>query len=393
MANLLIPISSAMLKAPIPLNEKERQLELLSYGILDSEEEEDYTALVELAANICNCTSATITFIDKERQWFKARKNIVSSESSRDFSFCGHVIMHEEVMVVDNASIDKRFSDNPDVIGGLKIGFYAGAPIISSAGYQLGTVCVIDHDPKADFSESQKRALETIASQVKRLLELRIKSRMVQIQSEELIQSEKNTARLNMLLQEKKNDDIAYELHENIAQITAAAKMYAEMVADDNDYSKESSAKLMNYLSVILHDVRALSMSITPTTFSAADYTGYIYDLALKTGKEKNIYISINGNIQDIKLRKQTGLAVYRIFQYILNYAELAGSTSIDITPSTSGTESIILLAHNGSVQANSTDNGIMLLNNIRTRADIISAKFEHSADFKKMELLFRNED
>ena len=149
-----------MTKAPVPANEEQRYLDLLSYHILDSEEEEDYTALIQLAAEICNCNSAAISFIDKERQWFKAKVNMPVPEGPRDVSFCGHVIMHNEVMVIDNASQDKRFADNPDVTGGLKIGFYAGAPIISSAGNKLGTVCVIDHQPKlASIDPKQKKII------------------------------------------------------------------------------------------------------------------------------------------------------------------------------------------------------------------------------------------
>ena len=144
--------------APLPIDEESRIKDLQSYSILDSEKEKDYDELVELASQICDCPIALITFVDKERQWFKAGKQMEEKETIRDIAFCSHTILQNEVMIVTDARSDERFFDNPLVTGELQIGFYAGAPIISSAGHKLGAVCVIDTIKKDEFSDSQKKS-------------------------------------------------------------------------------------------------------------------------------------------------------------------------------------------------------------------------------------------
>src|SRR5665647_3824417 len=125
--------------APLPPDEAFRLKNLLSYGILDSADEEDFDDLAELIAQVCNCQYALITFMDKERQWFKARREIEIKEISRDSSFCSYTILQDDVMVVNDTKKDKLFFDNPHVTEGYKVSFYAGAPIISAAGYKIGT--------------------------------------------------------------------------------------------------------------------------------------------------------------------------------------------------------------------------------------------------------------
>lgn len=112
-----------MIKAPFPINEKLRINDLEYYEILDSERENNFDELGELACLVCNCPTALITFVDKDRQWFKAGINIDVRETSREVSFCSHTILQDEVLVVPNAKNDIRFFDNPLVTGDLKINF------------------------------------------------------------------------------------------------------------------------------------------------------------------------------------------------------------------------------------------------------------------------------
>ena len=102
-----------MKSAPIPNNETNRINNLYSYKILDSLEEKEYDQLVELASQICNCPIALISLVDKDRQWFKAKKNLEASETTRDIAFCAHTILQEDVMVISDAKTDERFHDNP----------------------------------------------------------------------------------------------------------------------------------------------------------------------------------------------------------------------------------------------------------------------------------------
>ena len=381
-----------MLKAPIPSDEEQRYHDLLIYDILDTEEEEDYNQLTDLAAMFCDCEMATISFIDKERQWFKATTNIAQKEGPRDVSFCGHAIMHSEIMVINDTLKDKRFFDNPDVTGGLNIGFYAGAPIISSAGHKLGTVCVIDHLPKKEFDPKQKKVLEIIAVQIKKLLELRIKNKLIKKQSEKLIKAEKNIAKLNTLIREKQNNEIAYELHENIAQLIVAARMTTEMIENENPGLKETTKRLQNYLSVMLNDVKALSNSITPTTFTSADYTNYISGLTEKSGPYKNIHVKFSKSPVSLRLTGSAGLTTYRIIQHMLSYALLAGADEAEISI-TLKKKICLLFKQNGKKEVLLSDDAKVLINNIITGADIINAEFASDRTHNKMEVVFKLPD
>jgi GAF domain-containing protein len=152
-----------------------RLADLHSYKILDTPEENDFNELVELAAMICNCPTSLISFVDEDRQWFKAKIELDAQQTSRDISFCSHAIKQDDIFVVENALSDERFKDNDLVTRGIRLRFYAGAPIVSPTGQKLGTICVIDKRPKT-LLPKQAEALKMLSRQVSRLLELRIKN-------------------------------------------------------------------------------------------------------------------------------------------------------------------------------------------------------------------------
>lgn len=155
-----------------PIDEEERLAELYKYEILDTNPEEDFDQLVELASAICEVPISLVSLIDRDRQWFKAKKGLDLDETSRDVAFCAHAILQDEVFIVENALDDIRFFDNPYVVND-GIRFYAGMPIKTRNGKNLGTLCVIDREPKT-LSPSQKRALEILGRQVINLMDLRL---------------------------------------------------------------------------------------------------------------------------------------------------------------------------------------------------------------------------
>jgi signal transduction histidine kinase len=173
-----------MTAVPIPVNEKERLNDLHAFGILDTESESDFDQLVELASLICQCKMSLISLIDGERQWFKAKKNITDKQTPRSESFCAHAIMHDEIFIVENTLDDERFQNFPVVTNELKVRFYAGARIVSSNGYALGTVCVLHEEPR-QLNEMQKYALQTLARQAAVLFELRKKNQALKQLAEE----------------------------------------------------------------------------------------------------------------------------------------------------------------------------------------------------------------
>lgn len=175
-----------------PDNEFERLNDLYKYDILDTPPEKDFELLVQIATEICGCPIAAITFIDKERQWFKAKAGDNVRETPRNISFCAHTIMKDEPMVVEDATKDVRFLNNPDVTGGLGIRFYAGVPIFSSQRRRLGSVCIIAKEPKT-ITDAQLAALKLISRHVTILLELRLHNKLLSEHSRNaILESEKN---------------------------------------------------------------------------------------------------------------------------------------------------------------------------------------------------------
>lgn len=158
---------------PVPPNEEQRLRALREYAVLDSLPEQAYDDLTILASAICDTPIALITLLDEDRQWFKGNVGLEASETPRSIAFCSHAIMNpEEVMVVEDAEVDDRFAANPLVTGDPHIRFYAGAPLVTPTGESLGTICVIDREPRK-LTAVQSEALKILSRAVIAQLELR----------------------------------------------------------------------------------------------------------------------------------------------------------------------------------------------------------------------------
>lgn len=168
---------------PVPPDETARLAALHDYGVLDSLPEQSFDDLTALAAYICGTSIALISLLDSDRQWFKSHHGLDATETPRSQAFCSHAIIKpEEVMVVPNALEDERFADNPLVTEASHVRFYAGAPLVNEAGHALGTLCVIDREPR-ELTDAQKVALEALGRQVVAQLELLKRTRLLQQQA------------------------------------------------------------------------------------------------------------------------------------------------------------------------------------------------------------------
>lgn len=162
-----------MIAPAIPLNENERLIALKSYHLLDTSPEIDYDAISKIASEICQTPISLISLIDDKRQWFKSTFGIQVTETLREISFCGHALnFPKEAFIIEDATKDERFYNNPMVIGEAKVVFYAGVPLVNPEGYPLGTLCVLDHAPKK-LTVNQIESLKSLARQVSHLMELR----------------------------------------------------------------------------------------------------------------------------------------------------------------------------------------------------------------------------
>ena len=174
-----------MTKPALPANEDERLAELRDLDVLDTIPEQAYDDLTRIATGICGTPIGTVSLIDNDRQWFKARVGLTDTETSRDTAFCAHAINDPgHLMIVADATSDPRFFDNPSVTGDPHIRFYAGAPLVGPSGNAYGTLCVIDTQPR-ELKPFQKEALLGLSRQVCALLELRRATKRLRHQLQE----------------------------------------------------------------------------------------------------------------------------------------------------------------------------------------------------------------
>ncbi|WP_290796977.1 GAF domain-containing protein [Flavihumibacter sp. UBA7668] len=297
--------------------EEMRLADLYSFGILDTEEEEDFSQLVELAANITNCPMAAISFIDKDRQWFKAIKNMGVRETRRDEAFCHHTIQQDEVLMVSDAGTDIRFQNNPYVTGDPNISFYAGAPISSISGQKLGAVCVLDSANNRQLSKFQLESLQTIANQISRLLELKRKNKSLINYTNKLIEAEKALHRLSIKEEESERNFIANQLHENFAQTLAATKLYIEFAETEKDLAASFLAKSKDNIEHIINEIRLLCNYIKPVDNYQASPTLLINEYIKQWSLNSNVEVSYLMESEE-ELPSESGLFIYRLLQTVL---------------------------------------------------------------------------
>lgn len=174
-----------MVEAELSKNEVERISALDEYQILDTMAEQCLDDLVQLTSKICEAPVSIISLIDEKRSWFKSSHGVPRGEVDRKYSICSHAILQDEVFVVEDTLLDERFHDNPIVRGDLNVRFYAGAPLKTCDGFNLGTLCILDSKPR-QFNDFQSHALAVLATQVVQQFELRKSNLEIQLKNKEL---------------------------------------------------------------------------------------------------------------------------------------------------------------------------------------------------------------
>lgn len=226
-------INLFMVPPPIPSDDNRRLKELYRYEVLDTSYEDEFNDVVQLAATICNTPIALVSLIDQQRQWFKAKLGIEANEFPRDISFCGHTINADTVVFeVSDATKDERFLDNPLVVESPYIRFYTGIPLINNNGFKVGTISVMDTQPRI-LNEVQIFTLQTLARQVVKLLDQNLLNKQLEQQQEKLQQQ--------MEMQNRILSIIAHDVRNPIGAVKSIIELNAKKILSQHD-----SVELMN---------------------------------------------------------------------------------------------------------------------------------------------------
>lgn len=302
-----------MIKPDIPYNEKERIKALHNLNILDTLEEDAYDQLTLIASQICDVPIALVSLIDSNRQWFKSHNGLDVRETPRDLAFCAHAINKpNEILIVEDATKDERFYNNPLSVGAPNVIFYAGAPLITADGFCLGTLCVIDKKPRK-LSLTQTTALKAIADQVLAQLELRRKNLI-------LIEKIKIVEKLNNDL-----DTFSYQLSHSIQEpmrdILSLINFLKENDADKISISLREKIEQIehcaNYgLALVYSSIKYINISKENINFSEFNLEDIANDVLNNSVNSNNLKLElINCN----RIVSTSKYAIQLAFQHLMS--------------------------------------------------------------------------
>lgn len=234
-----------MISAPNPDNEFARQQAVDEYERLSQGERDALDEIANLASRICDVPVSLVTFISNDVQLIRGAKGLDIDQTSREVAFCAHTILDDSLFQVEDTSEDERFFDNPLVTDTPNIRFYAGYPLQTSSGERLGALCVLDEVPKK-LTESQSYALQVLADQVIKRLELSRANRLLNKRNEEL--EEVNAMRTKLL------SILAHDIRSPMTSL----RMILDLIEDGDISAEERKEFVQNMNEVMLETDRMI---------------------------------------------------------------------------------------------------------------------------------------
>lgn len=320
-----------MISPKIPSNERLRQRSVERYQLLDTSEEEDYDNITSIAAFIAQTPISLITLLDGERNFFKSHLGLDISESPRKLSFCGHAInSNEDILIIEDARKDERFSDNP-LVTNIKAIFYAGVPLITPDGNKLGTLCVYDHEPRS-LNTEQINTLIKLAKQVVNLFEQRKQNIELEAVKKQLEKRNKNLKNFAGIISHDLKSPLA-----NIFSLTELLQNESENILTPDSieylkYLKSSSQSIGKYIDgmlkfyksdeILSHDVERFKLEDLIAEVKLLAVTGSVITKIqienggwLVTNKYALLQIFVNLISNAIKYNKQDTVEINLNFQ------------------------------------------------------------------------------
>ena len=288
-----------MKPAAVPANERARLEKLISLNILDTSPDDVFDEITQMVAKIFNVPIALVSLIDDHRQWFKSKYGLEVSETPKALAYCAHAILGNDIFVIPDSHQDDRFVNNPLTEGQPYVRFYAGAPLTTSDGYNLGTLCVISDEPR-ELNPDEAKILKMLAQSVIKEIELRAEAE----KNQQLIQQlQKYQAETNKAV-ESKSEFLSVMSHELRTPLNAIIGLTNLLLQDDPKqdqleslYSlKFSSENLLGLISDILDfsKIESGNLQLEEIDFELRPLMdGIINSLQIKA-LEKGIYLRLN---------------------------------------------------------------------------------------------------
>lgn len=338
-----------MPSAPLPIDEARRLATLRACDILDTEPETAFDELVAVAEHIAGAPIALISLIDDSRQWFKAKIGLDVSETPREQAFCAYAILEPKPLIVEDAALDARFSDNPLVTGAPGIRFYAGFPLDSGDGLRVGALCVIDTRAR-QLSPAQMSALQALAHQACSQLKLRrvlrdlnlLRERDQELSDRNLEARASESFRVGQILHKGLAAELA-EIAESLRAYQAEAAIVAPKLSALLDRSGERIA-------AAVHECRAVAQRFRDFSLLSLGWLESVRTDIERLEAEHDVQIVLeDGEDPDLLLQYA---AAHRLAEFVhaALYAiiDRIGARQIRLSVSRHGSRLVVLIRHHG---------------------------------------------
>lgn len=331
----------------VPYNELERLEALHKLEVLDTAPEPAFDRITRLASKMLGTPIALVSLIDAERQWSKSAHGIEPSQMARNDAFCSHAVMQNEVMVVPNASKDVRFEDNTLVTSAPKIRFYAGAPLIVGEDLRLGTLCVVDTQPR-ELSAVQREVLRDLAAIAVDELKLRM---LVKTQAETNAALELRSRELEFA--NESLDQFAYMASHDLRGPLKTIKSMAEIATSKASEANRVPLAFMRKAAQDLEDMVLGYRRLSQLTFCETQQVS-LGDLVHRAQGQAGLALEVEV-LDDMRIPCDPVLMTQVLTNLMSNAARYASEPKMRVSAQAMGT-SVVLRAENPVRTAVSVD-------------------------------------